>query len=56
MHATTKSAGIESRAATLAVNLAKDVFERAFADAGGRMIERKRLRRGLFKMCLNNPS
>ena len=56
MHAIIKSAGVESRAATLAVNLAKDVFERAFADAGGRMIERKRLRRGLFKICLNNPS
>ena len=41
MHATTKSAGIESHATTLAVDLDKDVFKRAFADAGGRMIEPK---------------
>ena len=54
MHATIKSAGIESRATTLAVDLAKDVFELAFADAGGRIIERKRLRRGPFAVCLNN--
>ena len=43
MHATTKSNLAASPAVTLAVDLAKDVFELALADAGGRILERKRL-------------
>ena len=55
MHATTKFAGNESSAAvTLAVDLAKDVFELAFADAVGRIVERRRLKRGPFAQCLVN--
>ena len=49
MHATTKFAGNESSVAvTLAVDLAKDVFELAFADAAGRIVERRRRKRGPF--------
>lgn len=41
-------------ATTVAIDLAKDVFELAFADAHGRIIERKRLSRGAFSRCLVN--
>ena len=41
-------------ATTVAVDLAKDVFELAFADADGRIIERKRLNRNAFSLCLAN--
>lgn len=41
-------------ATTLAIDLAKDVFELAFADASGRIIERKRLTRRAFVRCLDN--
>ena len=55
MHATTKFAGNESSVAvTLAVDLAKDIFELAFADAAGRIVERRRLKRGPFAQCLVN--
>ena len=54
MHATTKSSPNASVAATLAVDLAKDVFESAFADASGRIVERKHLKRGPFASYLNN--
>ena len=44
-------------ATTVAVDLAKDVFELAFADADGRIIERKRLSRNAFSRCLaSRPS
>lgn len=56
MHATTNSNLAASSAATLAVDLAKDVFELAFADGSGRIIERKRLKRGPFASCLDNHS
>jgi hypothetical protein len=35
-------------ASTVAIDLAKEVFELAFADAQGRVIERKRLARKAF--------
>ena len=54
MHATTKSNPMGLPAVTLAVDLAKDVFELAFADAAGRIIERKRLKRAPFAACLEN--
>lgn len=41
-------------ATTVAIDLAKDVFEIAFADVHGRIIERKRLRRSAFAGCLDN--
>ena len=41
-------------ATTVAIDLAKDVFELAFADAQGRIIERKRLSRRAFSRCLRN--
>jgi transposase len=41
-------------ATTVAIDLAKDVFELAFADAQGRVIERKRLSRNAFPRCLAN--
>lgn len=50
MHATPGS----SIAATLAIDLAKDVFELGFADAHGRMIQRQRLRREAFASRLDN--
>lgn len=56
MHATTKSTAAESSAVTLAVDLAKNVFELAFADANGRIVARKRLQRGPFVSCLDNRS
>ncbi len=54
MHATTQSGGIESSATLLAVDLAKEVFELAFADAAGCIVERKRLKRGPFAACMEN--
>lgn len=41
-------------ATTVAIDLAKDVFELAFADRGGRIVERKRLSRAAFSRCLAN--
>jgi len=41
-------------ATTVAIDLAKDVFELAFADAGGRIVERKRLSRRAFARALHN--
>lgn len=41
-------------ATTVAIDLAKDVFELAFADAQGRIVERKRLSRSAFSRCLLN--
>jgi transposase len=41
-------------ATTVAIDLAKDVFELALADAHGRIIERKRLSRNAFPRCLTN--
>lgn len=41
-------------ATTVAIDLAKDVFELAFADSQGRIIERKRLSRTAFFRCLTN--
>jgi transposase len=40
-------------ATTLAIDLAKDVFELAFADSHHQVIERKRLRRAAFARCLD---
>lgn len=39
-------------ATTVAIDLAKEVFELAFTDAQGRVIERKRLSRRVFARCL----
>jgi transposase len=41
-------------ATTVAIDLAKDVFELAFADAQNRIVERKRLSRAAFSRCLQN--
>jgi transposase len=41
-------------ATTVAIDLAKDVFELAFADAHGRIVERKRLSRNAFPHYLAN--
>jgi len=41
-------------ATTVAIDLAKDVFELAFADSRGRIIERKRLSRAAFARSLVN--
>jgi len=41
-------------ATTVAIDLAKDVFELAFADAGHRVIERKRPKRAVFARVLEN--
>lgn len=41
-------------ATTVAIDLAKDVFELAFADSQGRIVERKRLSRAAFSHCLQN--
>ena len=54
MNATTKSTSPQSSAVMLAVDLAKEVFELAFADAAGRIVERKRLKREPFGTCLQN--
>lgn len=52
MHATTKFSHTASPAGTLAVDLAKDLFEPVYADADGRIIERKRLKRESHAVCL----
>ena len=54
MNATIIPARAESSAVMLAIDLAKEVFELAFADAAGRIVERKRLKRGPFAVCLEN--
>lgn len=56
MNATAESArcGKAAPAAKVAIDLAKEVFELGFADANGRIIERKRLRRAAFATCLDN--
>ena len=55
MYATTHANRSESSSAVmLGVDLAKDMFELAFADAAGRILERKRLKRGPFAQCLDN--
>jgi transposase len=44
-------------ATTVAIDLAKEVFELAFADGGGHIVERKRLsRRAFAKVLHNRPS
>ena len=50
MHATPDSISI----ATVAIDLAKDVFELAFADAQGQLIERRRLNRSTLAMAFDN--
>ena len=52
MHATPKSA----IASSVAVDLAKDVFELAFADADARILERRRLSRSAFAKVFDNRS
>lgn len=37
---------------TVAIDLAKDVFEVALANRAGRIVERKRLTRRAFERCL----
>ncbi|MCO5095150.1 MAG: IS110 family transposase [Xanthomonadaceae bacterium] len=54
MNATTKSTRTAASAVMLAIDLAKDVYELAFADAAGQIVERKRLKRGPFAKCLEN--
>jgi transposase len=41
-------------ATTVAIDLAKDVFELGFADADHQVLERKRLTRKAFAHCLDN--
>jgi len=41
-------------ATTVAIDLAKEVFELAFADGGGHIVERKRLSRRAFAKALHN--
>lgn len=41
-------------ATTVAIDLAKEVFELAYADAAGRIVERKRLSRRAFSRALHN--
>ena len=55
MHATTKSTAAESSAVMLAVDLAGDVFELAFADANGRIAARTPRARAVAS-CLDNQS
>lgn len=43
-------------ATTVAIDLAKDVFELAFADPAGRILERKRLTRRAFARAVENRS
>jgi transposase len=50
MHATPKSAA----ASTVAIDLAKDVFELAFADVDVRIVERRRLARVAFARAFEN--
>lgn len=57
MHATTRPAArkiVAPDAALLAVDLAKDVFELAWADANGRVLARERLARREFASGLDN--
>jgi len=49
MHATPNSVV----ASTVAIDLAKDVFELAFADANAQIVERRRLNRGAFAKVLD---
>ena len=41
-------------ATTVAIDLAKDVFELAYADPAGRILERKRLTRRAFSRVMEN--
>ena len=50
MHATPNNVAIS----TVAIDLAQDVFELAFADAGARIVERRRLNRTAFARVLDN--
>ena len=50
MHATPDAV----RIATVAIDLAKDVFELAFADAQGQLVERRRLSRNAFAKTFDN--
>jgi transposase len=50
MHATPNNAAVS----TLAIDLAKDVFELAFADAEAHVVERRRLNRTAFATALDN--
>ena len=50
MHATPKSTG----ATTAAIDVAKDVFELAFADADARIVDRRRLTRMAFAKAFEN--
>lgn len=50
MHATPGSTPI----ATAAIDLAKDVFKLAFADAQGQLVERRRLSRNAFAKTFDN--
>jgi transposase len=52
MHATPKSTAVS----TVAIDLAKDVFELAFADADARILERRRLTRAAFAKAFDNRS
>lgn len=52
MHATPKSAV----ASSVAIDLAKDVFELAFADDDARIVERRRLTRSAFSRALDNSA
>jgi transposase len=56
MHAiaVARESATKSLAVRVGIDLAKDVFELAFADASGRIIERKRLGRKAFDSCLDN--
>lgn len=57
MHATTRRAVrkiVAPDATVLAVDLAKDVFELAWADGSGRVLARERLARREFASCLDN--
>ena len=50
MHATPNMAAVS----TVAIDLAKDVFELAFADADACIVERRRLSRNAFARALDN--
>jgi hypothetical protein len=52
MHATPKSAV----ASTVAIDLAKDVFELAFTDANAHILERRRLTRSAFSRAFDNSA
>jgi hypothetical protein len=52
--ASTNHPARESDAHSVAIDLAKEVFELAFADAEHRIVSRKRLARGPFARCLDN--